>query len=531
MPWKYLFLTVNTMNMKFLVSFLFPLLLGIHLSAQSLPLDSSFGENGILRLQQGFSTGLRDLELLPDGKLLLAGTTNDYVYLARYLPDGSPDPGFGNQGILPFYPGNVGYHNDLLPLPDGKIVSISQSKDYASPFQTPLFAVARFNADGSPDSTFGQAGVSVTKVDAWGGFSQYGALQPDGKILAMGWANSGTTWVRYHADGKIDSSFSENGITNLPGFGSVVPICLAIQPNGSILTAGVEALGSVPTKSLVSRLLPDGNPDPAFGVNGVSSPWFGYDLEAVSDLAVLADGRMLLVGYVSGPTVDAFALFRLNANGTPDLTFGDQGIKTFSLGFQNVLTKVDVLPDGRFIALGHFNEQPSIGFVAPTQSVVFCFLPDGSLDTSFNGTGLGTLLVEHSNYSHKQILYPDGRLLIGGGFYETDTTPPHSFLARILIPKTSATVLPEWLEHMGVSPNPASQQTELQFSLSQANSIQVDLMSAGLHRIKTIVSRTRMPAGDYKYKVDLSMLPAGIYYLVVEGDEGIKFVPLIKTGP
>ncbi|MBC7775640.1 MAG: hypothetical protein H7246_09390 [Phycisphaerae bacterium] len=423
--------------MKLRFSFLFPFLLGINLSAQSLPLDSIFGVNGILRLKQGFSTGLRDVELLPDGNLLLAGTTNDYVYLARYLPDGSPDQSFGNQGILPFYPGNVGYHNDLLPLSDGKIVSISQGKDVASPFQTPLFAVARFNADGSPDSTFGQ----------------------------------------------------------------------------------------------VSRLLPDGNLDPAFGVNGVTSPWFGYELEAVSDLAVLADGRILLVGYISGSADDAFALFRLHADGTPDITFGDNGIKTFSLGFENVLTQVDVLPDGRFIALGHFNEQQSIGFGAPTQSVVFCFLPDGSPDTSFNGTGLGTLLVDYDNFCTKQILQPDGSLLIGGGFYETDTTAPHSFLARLLIQKTSNTADPEWLEHIGVSPNPAAQQTELHFSMSQANSVQVSLLNAGLHRIKTIASQTRMPAGNYKYPVDVSMLPAGIYYLVVEGNEGIKFVPLIKTAP
>ena len=521
--------------MKFRFIFLFPFLLGINLSAQSLSLDSIFGVNGILRLKQGFTTGLRDVELLPDGKLLLAGNTNDYVYLARYLPDGSPDPSFGNQGILPFFPGNVGYHNDLVPLPDGKIVSISQSKDYASPFQTPLFAVARFNANGSPDSTFGQAGVTVTKVSNWGGFSQFGALQPDGKILVMGQANPGSelrfAWARYNPDGKIDSSFSENGIFILPGSGSVVPTCMAIQPDGRVLTGGVEALLSVPTKFLVSRLLPDGSLDPAFGLNGVTSPWFGHELEAVSDLAVLTDGRMLLVGHISGPAADAFALFRLNADGMPDLTFGDNGIKTFSLGFENVLTQVDVLPDGRYIALGHFNEQPSIGFGAPTQSVVFCFLPDGSLDTSFNGTGLCTLLVDYDNFGTKQILQPGGRLLIGGTFYETDTTPPHSFLAKLLIQKTSTTASPEWLEHIGVSPNPAAQQTELQFSLSQANSVQISLVSAGLHRIKTIASQTRMPIGNYKYPVDVSMLPAGIYYLVVEGDEGIKFVPLIKTAP
>lgn len=510
---------------------LFSLLLGGSLSAQPAPLDSAFGLNGIVQFPYGFSNNLRDMELLPDGKILLAGGTTDSVYLARFRADGSLDPGFGTQGILPFFSDTVGYHNDLIQLPDGKFISIGQSQDFASPFQTPLFAVARLHADGSLDPTFGQSGITTTRFGNFGAFSQFGALQSDGKILAVGQAyESGLhyAWARYHPDGKIDSSFSENGITILPTAGTGVPSCIAILPDGKILTGGTEVGGNPYARFLLCRLLPNGNLDPAFGINGVFSQWFGHYYETISGLAVLPDGKILLAGWVGENTDGEFALLRLEANGTPDMTFGNGGLKTFSLGHENILTQIDALQNGEFIASGTFTETSSTGSVAPYQAVVFRFLADGTLDTRFNGTGTGALRIGAAAGLSGQIIQPDGKVLTGGFFYETDTTPPHIFLARVLNENLNATTVPAGLEHISVSPNPTTGLAVLQFTIARATTLRIMLLDAAQGCIKALQPAAWTPAGTHTRSFDISQLPAGTYYVALEGAGGVSVLSLIK---
>src|SRR5205823_7881772 len=140
------------------------------------------------------------LVLQPDGKIVLAGSTQDSSLrdefaLVRYLPDGSLDGAFGSGGKVTTDVSQYEDYADALALqPDGQLVASGPAWDAANP----RFAVVRYNVDGTLDGSFGSSGIASTGV---GGFSETlgMALQPDGRIVAVGLAGVEPLVVRYLA--------------------------------------------------------------------------------------------------------------------------------------------------------------------------------------------------------------------------------------------------------------------------------------------------------------------------------------------
>src|SRR4029077_9632668 len=222
----------------------------------------------------------------------------------------------------------VGFEDDafsILIQPDGKIVAVGSANDPATFYD---FAAARYLSNGSIDTTFGVAGKVHTDFgDQNFDRARSAALQPDGRIVAAGFAISQNGGVqnfavaRYTSNGVPDTSFGTDGMMQID-FGSCCQSAnkVLLDPNGKIITIGYANTESSDSDFLLARLTSDGLLDPTFGAGGKVRTSFG-DLNGGANGAVFQpDGKIVAVGFqATGLELFAdFALARhLDAEGLP----------------------------------------------------------------------------------------------------------------------------------------------------------------------------------------------------------------------
>lgn len=274
-------------------------------------------------------------------------------------------------------------------------------------------AITRFNADGTPDASFGTGGTIAPTFSADGPDQLYAAaIQPDGKILVAGSFESEFGLARFNADGSLDRSFGTGGVvmTAISGDASSTSpdvICgLVVEADGKILVAG-----DTDSSIALARYNANGSLDGTFGRRGIAitAPPAGSDFVEDDGLAILPNGEILVVG--DGGTsdrntaYDVFAYYR--GNGTLlALDRGPNDPNSFGpMGFT-------VRPDGSIVtAEGTWDVISS----RQTGGVLEWHLPDGSLDTSFGSGGRVTLAM---NGVSGLATAPDGKLLVlGAGYY------------------------------------------------------------------------------------------------------------------
>ena len=302
-------------------------------------LDTSFGDGGIVTTTFPEGSYAFDVALQADGKIIAAGTvfvdfdpgesSNTDFALARYNPDGTPDATFGNGGQVST--DFLGLEDDafsVLIQPDGKIVAVGSANDPATFYD---FAAVRYLSNGTLDTTFGVAGKVHTDFgDQNFDRARSAALQPDGRIVAAGFAISQNGGVqnfavaRYDSNGVLDTSFGTDGMTQID-FGSCCQSAnkVLLQSNGKIIAVGYPNSESSDSDFLLARLTSDGSLDPTFGAGGKVRTSFG-DLNGGANGAVLQpDGKIVAVGFqATGLELFAdFALARyLNGEGPPPPT-------------------------------------------------------------------------------------------------------------------------------------------------------------------------------------------------------------------
>jgi uncharacterized delta-60 repeat protein len=299
------------------------------------------------------------LALQPDGKVVAVGYGNngfnfDFA-LARYNPDGSLDASFNGTGKLmtPF-----ALYNDLATAvtlqPDGKLVVAGRSSNGSNND----FALARYNTDGSLDTSFNGSGKVTTAIGP-GDDEAYGlALQPDGKVVAAGLSRSGNDTVfalaRYNPNGSLDSSFNGNGkvVTLIaPGYSSANS--LVLQPDGKLVAAGVAPGGSNYDFAL-ARYNSDGSLDTSFNASGKVTTAIGSSTDDIVDLALQPDGRLVAAGFSSNGSDNDFAIARYNPDGSLDTSFGSAGKMTTAIGAGKDEASALVLqPDGKPVVAGN----------------------------------------------------------------------------------------------------------------------------------------------------------------------------------
>jgi uncharacterized delta-60 repeat protein len=401
-----------------LVACLFAVLLIPAARATPGTLDPSFGTGGTVTtaIGPGNDVGLAAV-IQPDGKILAAGyssngTSEDFA-LARYNADGSLDTSFGSGGKVTTSFGSGDDDASTIALQsDGKIVL----GGYTTVGARAEFALARYNSNGSLDPTFGSGGEVTTPVGS-DDYVASVALQPDGKIVAAGSSSNGSNYdfalARYNPDGSLDTTFNGGGTaTTAFGAGGDTAYGVAIQPDGKIVAGGDGWTGSKFDFAL-ARFDTNGSLDSSFGSGGKVTTPIGSGADVpLAGVALQPDGKIVAAGYTTKVGGEDFALARYNADGSLDSGFGTGGKVTTAIGQHNAVLDLALQPDGRIVAGGYSWDSPTI---ASEDFAVLRLNADGTLDSSFGSGGkIRTSIGSNEDVGSAVKLQGDGKIVVAG---------------------------------------------------------------------------------------------------------------------
>ena len=304
-------------------------------------LDTTFGSGGkrVIRFG-GDQEGAFGAALQPDGKIVLVGDSDFRVAVARLNANGSLDTTFSGDGRKLFNWGPIGRAMAALVLSSGKLLLAGFSGPEGGNMQ-----VARLNANGALDTSFGTGGKAP--VDFGGDdFGVAIARQANGRILVAGRSTTaGAVVARLRAGGALDPDFGGDGKVTV-GSGSLSAVL--VQPDRKILVAGNAGGSAMMT---VTRLKTDGSPDTTFDGDGTATIDFDSLADVANDAVLQPDGRIVVAGY-SQQVASPVAVARLNANGSPDATFGTAGKVTVDFGAATFGHAAALQPNGRIVVAG-----------------------------------------------------------------------------------------------------------------------------------------------------------------------------------
>jgi uncharacterized delta-60 repeat protein len=214
-----------------------------------------------------------------------------------------------------------------------------------------------------------------------------------------------------HYEGQLDTTFNGQGwISTMIGAGASAASGVALEPNGSIVAAGTSVVASGLTAVAVVRCLANGKLDPSFGHHGIVVTPVGLHNSSANAVAIQPNGKIVVVG--STNDFDLMMVLRYNLNGTLDSTFGSGGLAEYAIGATvNIGTAVAIQPNGRILLGGSFFNGLN------DDMAVVRFNSNGSLDTSFNGTGFQTTTAElgsNEDTATSMALQPNGKILLAG---------------------------------------------------------------------------------------------------------------------
>jgi uncharacterized delta-60 repeat protein len=368
--------------------------------------DPTFGNGaGYVTTSLGkYGASASSVLIQPDGKILVggsdyAGTKNaappQVFAVVRYNTDGSLDTSFGSGGIATAdFPGALingwrysqSYASVLYPQAgtgnDGKIVLAGghETKNSGS-----IFALARFNTNGTLDSTFGNAGEVTTSfpvsIPLQGGAHGV-VIQSDGKIVAAGGSTSGFVLARYNSNGSLDTSFGSGGevVTSLGANSNVSTLLL--QPDGKLVVAG-DTQPSGGDLWEVARYNANGSLDTSFGNGGIVSGTFGAGADLAG--AALYSGSSANAGKILavGSTSTGGGIARYNSDGSLDSTFGVGGEVALPDSKGGYPRTVALAADDKIVTTGPRNGSPGLER----------YNPDGSADNTFGVGGVARPVV------------------------------------------------------------------------------------------------------------------------------------------
>jgi uncharacterized delta-60 repeat protein len=392
-------------------------------AATGLP-DPSFGTGGFTVLDDTAATNenLSDVAVLGSGKILGVGRRGLAAgfLLARFNANGSPDGSFGSGGIQvqpdTGAPGAPRSIDGLDVQADGRIVVGGLGRGAA--FNA--LAFGRYLPDGTPDTSFGDgAGIKVITLGGPADIHAV-AVAPDGSIVGVGSAGNNVLVARLTSAGQPDPSFGPGGVRTVDVPGSTVEQGQAVEvlPDGSVVVAGPQGNGG-----FLAKLDAAGNLVAGFGTNGIASNQFGAapgETASVEDIKLRDNGSILAVGTSNLPASDDSQLFaaRFTSAGALDPGFASSG-----LFLSNPTQLADAahaleLVENRVLLAGERGAIDEVG-----DAWLLRLTENGALDPTF-GTGGETIasIGAGREAAFGLALQPDGKPVIAGVAVRTAPT-------------------------------------------------------------------------------------------------------------
>jgi uncharacterized delta-60 repeat protein len=361
--------------------------------------DTSFGGTGTVEVEPAVST----VAQLPSGKVLLAGTSlqvgtaglRSSITVQLVNPDGSPDRGVGEDGVLgiPLSPANEGTGTlEVSPTPEGGALLSANH------------ILLELKADGAPNPGFGSDGMLDDLPPLVSG-----RVLPDGSVAAVGWdSTSGKKdllVLHYTAAGAPDPGFGKDGVRRFDLGGEEEAHVAMWSADGSVIVGGsdqfpgpcylTDGCEEVP---IVVRFDPAGDLDSSFGSNGVlrlaalAGPSRYSEGRGVEALVRRPDGSIVAAGSAPPEWTTAF-LAAFSPGGALLPGFGESGIVSARLPRPATQTIAGILPlaGGKLLAAG----VTDVGI--DDAAVLIRYAADGSLDRSF-GAGAGYVEVGRGRF-------------------------------------------------------------------------------------------------------------------------------------
>jgi len=394
-------------------------------------LDPSFNYRGRIILTdvgRGTFEAAYAMAIQPDGKIVAVGFSSPaggvahHFALVRYESNGHVDKQFGDNGrVLTDFRG-LGITDEAFAVAIdsmGRIVVAGYSWDD--------FAVARYNPDGTLDTTFNSTGKILTDL----GGSDTGtavAIDSNDKIVVAGQSDAGGTYdfavVRYNVDGTLDTTFNTTGrvLTDF-GVGSLdVATAALIQADGKIVVGGLSDASGIPYDFFLARYNPNGTLDLEFNGTGKVLTDFSESgsYDRLQALAIQPDGKIVAVGDSNATGRPNFAVARYTTTGVLDGTFNATGkvLTKFATGDSSV-EAVAIQSNGNIVAAGYieFPDVQGRGF----DFALARYDTDGTLDRTFDSTGQVVTDIGGADVAYGVGIQSNGKI-VAAGFSDVNGT-------------------------------------------------------------------------------------------------------------
>lgn len=383
-------------------------------------LDSNFGNGGVTTTALSPGDDKAYNAILQGGGMLITGSTSptnyydsDFAAVRFSIGTGALDTNFFGTGVLLHNVGDLNASAKAVAVQnDGKIIIAGSA--YYGPYG--LATLTRLNPNGSRDLSFGIDGKVMSDIGGQSSEADAVALQPDGRVLIAGSAYDGKYYSvlvgRFLTNGVPDSSFGTNGFTiTRVGTNYSSGTIIRLQPDGKILVGG--SAETADADFLVLRYLANGALDMSWAENGKAVVGIGTGDDVLSGLALLPDGKVIASGYGVFVSQYKISLARFNSNGSLDASFGSFGRQALNLpggGGNDAALGLTQQPDSKLILLCEtFNAtltDADIGVARLTTNAVF--------DASFDGDGAVIQSIGLSvDGAITAAVQPDNKIVVG----------------------------------------------------------------------------------------------------------------------
>jgi uncharacterized delta-60 repeat protein len=497
--------------------------------------DISFSQDGQATFtfsnEERAYTGL----VLPSGKIMaggysLQGTKRDGM-LTRINEDGTLDTTFANSGfkIQSIRSSANDQILDMVRQPNGKVVVCGFSGGL---LDTALF-VARFNAGGSLDNTFGTGGIFQYNTNGRSNRGQVLYLQPDGMILVGGISTANQDndllLIRLDTAGVPDAGFANQGyfIANTVA-GDEAVNGIAMQSSGKIILS----INTPQLNFITGRLTVNGQLDSSYGAGGWATYTFSSNNCRATCVLVQSDDKVVAGGINYEPaTFNDFALVRFDIDGALDASFGTGGALSLNIVSSpgNSIDYVFSLAqqsDGKIIASGYssWSGSGNVAFSAMRIEV------NGSPDVSFGSSGVITSLFSGSlAYSRASYITSGNKLVLIGEANAFPTGAKKVGVARYLLSNPAGlNSPPAEITNVDVYPNPVRDGFTLRFELMEKQSMDAGLYTKEGKLVQLFFTMASRSAGSYTETFTLQKgISSGTYLVQLRTETGILTKKLV----
>ncbi len=383
--------------------------------AQSGSLDLTFDNDGKVTTAIGTDRlQARAVAIQSDGKIIMAGRHRTGIYWSfitvRYNTNGSIDSTFGTYGIVITFIGTSNSEASSIAVQsDGKIVVAG----YCYNGTKQDFALIRYNTDGSIDTTFDNDGKVTTSFGNLNDAAFAMAIQSDGKILVTGTTDlnglkSNFALARYNTNGSLDTTFDNDGkVITIFSAGNDSGLSITLQPDGKIVVAGQAT--QVTQAFALARYNINGSLDTSFDTDGKVTTVIGTMGNCVRSVIIQPDGKIVAAGHSSnGVNAAVLTLTRYNTNGSLDSSFGSYGKVTTTGGY--VAHSVILQPDGKIVVAGSI-----CYYMGGYDFSLVRYNTNGSLDLTFDNDGIVTTSFTNTlSYGVAAAIQADGKIVLAG---------------------------------------------------------------------------------------------------------------------